>query len=95
MCDCQTTVMFCPSSLYRRRRYVSPAANRVAGLVLPFCFCFFRNVAESLNAGVPCILLELKGEVKRGINTLSWADLSLPTYRMGRSTATLFYGLVQ
>lgn len=65
-----------------------PAAKHVPGSVV--CLSVFRNLPKVMKALLPYLLQELKGEVKRGISTLSWTDLNLPTYRMGRSIATLF-----
>lgn len=67
-----------------------PAAKRVSGSVVCLSVSVFRNLPEAPKALLPYLLQELKGEVKRGISTLSWTDLNLLTSRMGRSIAALF-----
>ena len=59
-----------------------PGAKRVPGLV--HSFMKFSRVPEGSNT------VQLKEGVKSRISTLSWADISLPTYRMGISIASLF-----
>lgn len=51
---------------------ISTAAARLLGLILPtdLFFFFFFNLAKSLKALIPLVLLELKGKVERGNNTL-------------------------